>query len=53
VDEKDVSLIPRYFGLSTGQGGYHLYRDPNQDGKIDERDVSAIGYFYHHPGSGS
>lgn len=53
VDEMDVRMLPQFFGVCVGEGGYHLYRDPNQDGKIDERDVSAIGYAYYHPASGS
>jgi hypothetical protein len=46
VDDLDIAKLRAYFGLQTGDALYHLYLDPNGDGKINEQDVAFIGYHY-------
>ena len=46
VDDADVEKLKLHLGLTSEDALYHRYLDPNDDGQIDERDVSFIGYHY-------
>jgi hypothetical protein len=46
VDDADVEKLRLHLGLTSEDALYHRYLDPNDDGRIDERDVSFIGYNY-------
>jgi len=46
VDDADVEKLRLHLGLTSEDALYHRYLDPNDDGQIDERDVSFIGYHY-------
>ncbi len=46
VDDADVEKLKLHLGLTSESPLYHRYLDPNDDGQIDERDVSFIGYHY-------
>jgi|GEM_PF-1710317 len=46
VDDADVDKLKQHLGLTSEDALYHRYLDPNDDGQIDERDVSFIGYHF-------
>ncbi|OGK09785.1 MAG: hypothetical protein A2Y63_05460 [Candidatus Riflebacteria bacterium RBG_13_59_9] len=46
VSDGDLAKLIQYFGLTFSDGRYHRYLDPNGDGRINEQDVSFIGYFF-------
>jgi len=46
VDDGDIERLRNFFGVLSPEPSYRRYLDPNLDGRINEQDVSYIGYFY-------